>query len=179
VNMIETELSRAVREKDYDAMIRLGCTVTGGFKATTMPDVPKEKRPKVFVEAGVSVEHGRLTILVPTETKNEANTREHWSVKARRSKSAKGIIFRVLQPCHGLLTPFVTILANDGPLRVTLTRLGGREMDDDGLSRSQKAVRDAVAYLLLIDDRDQRVHWEYGQETGGASGVRIEIGDFR
>ena len=36
-----------------------------------------------------------------------------------------------------------------------------------------KATRDAVASLLLVDDRDARVQWRYEQEECDRIGIRI------
>jgi hypothetical protein len=38
-----------------------------------------------------------------------------------------------------------------------------------------KAVRDAVARRLGIDDGDPAVEWTYGQAPGGDEGIRIDV----
>ena len=50
-------------------------------------------------------------------------------------------------------------------LDVLLTRVAPRDLDDDNLRQSLKAVRDFVAeWLGLSNDRDPRVRWEYAQD---------------
>jgi hypothetical protein len=56
--------------------------------------------------------------------------------------------------------------------RVKITRIGPRSMDGDGLQASCKAVRDAVANLLGIDDALDV--WAYDQAKG-EYGVELEI----
>lgn len=67
---------------------------------------------------------------------------------------------------------------------VTFTRIGPRDLDDDGLAASFKAVRDATAAFLGVSDAPRGgVRWSYAQERGpkvprGVEpyyGVRIEI----
>jgi hypothetical protein len=49
------------------------------------------------------------------------------------------------------------------PLTVRLTRIAPRELDDDNLRASTKAVRDSVAKWLGVDDRSPLVWWLYGE----------------
>ena len=59
-----------------------------------------------------------------------------------------------------------------------MVRLGGRAMDGDNLAGAFKAVRDAVATFLGVDDADPRVKWSCRQRPGGqcrcALGVSAE-----
>jgi hypothetical protein len=50
------------------------------------------------------------------------------------------------------------------PLVVTITRFGPNRVDDDNLAAGCKAVRDAVARVLGIDDGDPQIAWLYKQE---------------
>ena len=134
----------------------------------------RQPRPKEFVGAGVAIFVNKIMIHIPTETKSEANQRG-WQGKAKRTKSARQIMYQTLWRHHGALTRFVEHFHGQGCLRVTFTRLGGRELDDDNLRSACKSVRDTVAALMLGDDRDPRFVWMYGQEPGGAVGVRVEI----
>lgn len=63
------------------------------------------------------------------------------------------------------------------PVEVVLTRIAPRELDDDNLARSFKAVRDQVAVHLGVDDRSKLVTWRYAQEKGKPReyAVRIEV----
>ena len=52
------------------------------------------------------------------------------------------------------------------PLKVTITRVAPGTLDDDNLVRSAKAIRDQLAELLGVDDRDARVSWAIEQVKG-------------
>ena len=72
--------------------------------------------------------------------------------------------------------------APPGPWRVTITRDGRGTMDDDGLAAAGKAVRDAVAAWLGVDDSPAApVAWHYCQRRakGYAVTVRVEAMDTR
>jgi len=64
-----------------------------------------------------------------------------------------------------------------GRLACTITRLGGREMDDDNLKPTGKWVRDTVALFLGVDDGPAGpIDWHYAQQPGGAWGVKVRLG---
>lgn len=74
------------------------------------------------------------------------------------------------------LAPFATKASMGIPIDVTLTRLGGRALDDDNLHAAMKYVRDTCALMMGFDDNaSSPLRWEYGQEPGGAVGVRVTI----
>jgi hypothetical protein len=56
------------------------------------------------------------------------------------------------------------LIAIDHGVTITITRRGGRRMDDDGLTISAKHVRDGVADWLGIDDGDKRLTWIVKQD---------------
>jgi hypothetical protein len=60
---------------------------------------------------------------------------------------------------------------------VRLTRISPRSLDSDNLESALKSVRDGVANVLGIDDRDPRVRYVVDQRKGehGESAVRIEL----
>jgi hypothetical protein len=71
---------------------------------------------------------------------------------------------------------FRKVIDDGGLLRCTLTRLGGRGMDDDNLQGTAKWCRDTVALFLGQDDGPAgSILWTYAQEPGGAYGVRITL----
>lgn len=81
------------------------------------------------------------------------NAREHWSVRHRRVKrERKAVGVALLRHRRPRL-----------PVVVTLTRRAPRALDDDNAIGSMKAVRDAVAAWLRVDDRDTRVTWHVEQ----------------
>lgn len=109
---------------------------------------------------------------IPLRTQSEANRRDHWAARHRRVKGQRDAVAL----CLGLYDrPSL-------PCVVRLTRLSPRELDDDNLRSSLKAIRDEVARWLClpvgsggqVDDRDPRVRWEYGQARAREYGVRIE-----
>lgn len=61
------------------------------------------------------------------------------------------------------------------PFVITLTRLGGKRLDSDNLARSMKAVQDAVAEWLGIDDGDERIEWKYEARPDWVMGCEIKI----
>jgi hypothetical protein len=112
-----------------------------------------------------------MTVSVPIpglRLVSEANQREHWSRKAARVKHQRAIVTLVLR---GTVAAQMMLVA---PLVVTITRIGPRRLDDDNATGSAKAVRDAIAAILGVDDRDDRVCWRVDQARG-PFGVQIAI----
>lgn len=115
-----------------------------------------------------------LAVTVPIATVSELNRRDHWAEKHRRSKQQRELTTLLLRSAKvdkkALCAPFV----------VTLTRIApGTIKDSDNLASSTKAVRDAVAAFLGVDDADVTgngsVRWVVLQEKGTQYGLRIEI----
>ncbi len=106
--------------------------------------------------------------------RSEANSRDHYMAKARRVKHQREIVTLILQSRLGLQPP-------KPPLRVTITRIAPRALDSDNLVSSAKAVRDAVATWLGIDDRDPCVEYHYAQEKErpGEYAVKIRFAPSR
>jgi hypothetical protein len=94
-------------------------------------------------------------VVLPIKTVSAANKREHWAVRAKRTKAERNVAF--------LMTPHMEL-----PVDVTLTRVSPRELDDDNLRPALKAIRDGVADRLGVNDRDPQVRWSYRQEKGPA-----------
>lgn len=104
---------------------------------------------------------------------NRTNGREHWAVKAKRTKTE-----RLAVVWHWPKGQLSEGLGEAEVALVTLTRIGPRRMDDDNAAASMKAVRDAVAKRLGVDDGDvSRLRFVYRQERGPfAVRVRVECG---
>jgi hypothetical protein len=105
-------------------------------------------------------------------TVSEANRHEHWRVRQKRAKAHRHAAWAAMS-----LAPKVTL---ERPLRVTLTRVGPRDLDSDNLPVSMKHVRDGIADALGIDDRDPRVSWHYAQARGPSPkhyAVRVVIAE--
>ena len=66
-------------------------------------------------------------------------------------------------------------LRSAGKVRVLLVRMSPRKLDDDNLRGAMKAVRDAIAAWVGIDDGSARWEWCYGQRKGPLA-VKIAIG---
>jgi hypothetical protein len=110
----------------------------------------------------------RVTVDPDIKTTSEANSREHFTQKAKRVQAQRDEVERALTLPAGEGLPWL------GPWCVRLTRRSPSELDDDNLARALKAIRDAVAAGLHIDDGSPLVGWAYAQEKGVA-GVRIEV----
>lgn len=50
--------------------------------------------------------------------------------------------------------------------QVTLVAVRQKRLDDDNLAGGFKALRDAIAESLGIDDGDERIEWIYRQQVG-------------
>lgn len=117
-----------------------------------------------------------LTVHVPVATVSELNRRDHWAERHRRSKQQKELttlLLRTARPSAPLVAPY----------RVKLVRIApGAIRDSDNLAAATKAVRDAVAAFLGVDDADVMgngdVRWSVAQERG-PYGLRVEIESCR
>lgn len=103
--------------------------------------------------------------------RSEANAGGRRRDKIARKAAVKDAVIHALIGLH--LPP-----ALPRPVRVVLTRVGGRPMDDDNLARAFKAVRDVVSRNLLeVDDGDRSaVRWVCRQRPGYSPAVVIVIG---
>lgn len=102
-------------------------------------------------------------IELPIRIESTPNRREHWSVKARRTKLERMAMIAV--PSHPL------------PCAVTITRIAPRALDTDNLAAGCKGIRDGIADRLGVKDNDPRVVWRYDQARGRAKeyAVRVSI----
>ena len=111
-----------------------------------------------------------IVIHLPIRTVSEANIREHWRVKCKRSKLQR-------ETARLAMYPYKRSMHLLPKIRVTLTRIGMRKLDDDNLARSMKAIRDGIADAIGIDDGSAKYVWQYAQERGepGEYAVRVTI----
>ncbi len=115
-----------------------------------------------------------LMFVFPLKTVSEANVRSHPQVRAKRVREQKEAtaMYAMGAGLHGL-----SVEAR--PLCITLTRMATKKLDSDNLAGSMKAVRDALAHVLRLDDGDDEAAiWEYGQEKSKARDeylVRVEV----
>lgn len=88
---------------------------------------------------------------------------------------------RVVSRCLGgatlkYLAAFADLAARGQTVTVTLTRLGGRALDDDNAVAAMKFVRDVVALMMGFDDSPRSpLRFVVAQQPGGACGVRVEL----
>lgn len=100
-----------------------------------------------------------LVVLVPVRIESNANKREHWTKRAKRSKAHRTATALMLQTC-GRKPPEL-------PVKVTLTRIAPRSLDTDNLAGGFKGLRDAVAEWLGADDKPgSGIEWAYAQCRG-------------
>lgn len=124
-----------------------------------------------------------MTVIVPIKLVNTENAREHHMAKARRVKAQRAAAALALRcavgPMSMTVSPGVRVNWVDKPripCTVTLTRIGPRVMDTDGVSSSCKAVRDEVAAWLGADDKPgSGITWRYEQRKGKAGEYACEI----
>lgn len=113
-----------------------------------------------------------LSVEVPIKTVSELNRREHWASRARRVKAQRAATMFALRCSREDPSDYKAALT----IRVLLVRIGPRRLDGDNLQGALKAVRDAVAEWIGVDDGDLAYDWVYAQETGRPASVRIHIG---
>lgn len=108
----------------------------------------------------------------PIRTVSEANksNREHWGSKSRRRiAQQQEVDVMLLNALRGRKVQL--------PCVVKLTRVGPKSLDSDNLASAFKAIRDAIARRLGVDDGDKRIKFEYDQIAIGFReyNIRVEI----
>lgn len=104
----------------------------------------------------------------PIHLKSSANLREHYFVRARRTAALRKLGYTLMMSAN---TPPPPPL----PVVVRLVRIARRTLDDDNLAHAFKPIRDGIADAYKVKDNDPRIRWEYAQEKGKTSAIRIEI----
>lgn len=110
---------------------------------------------------------------LPLTVRNESNLRSRWATRERAAEQRQ-----VVGMALGNAMREFGLRRENVRLAVRLLRLysgRGQAMDDDGLARAFKAVRDGVADALAIDDRNPRVVWVPDQQRSDVTAVRIEF----
>jgi hypothetical protein len=120
-----------------------------------------------------SSDETELVVPMPIKILSEANLRNGHMARWRRGKAQKQVVGFIL-PSH------LTSTHKTPPLVITLVRLigkGGQRLDDDNNVGGFKAVRDAVAACLGIDDGDKRLTWicEQRRDTPAVWGIEVRI----
>jgi hypothetical protein len=109
---------------------------------------------------------GVITFSIPVHTVSEANAREHWGKKARRTKQNRSL---------ARLMATSASIPKGKAYEITMVRIGKRILDTDNLAGSMKACRDGIADALGIDDGDRRILWVYGQAIGKVYEVKVQV----
>lgn len=134
--------------------------------------VAQPGRPELVAAAHVP---GSRVWVIGVEVPSLSNSRE-WRTRNRVAQAHRKAVSRALGAALPDLAPVAAHFHRGGTVRVALTRLGGRALDQhDNLPASLKYVLDGVCLMIGADDADPRLEVVHGQEPGGASGVRIEI----
>lgn len=117
--------------------------------------------------------------MIQVRTVSEANSRDHWSKKASRSRNARSTAkLNALAATHSTLgygCHASWLRRRYAKINVTLCRVSPRALDDDNLRSALKATRDGIADALGVDDRHPSVRWQYGQKTGRKNEYAVEI----
>lgn len=113
---------------------------------------------------------------VPIRVESVNRTRNcHWSKRHKETKAHQTAVFNSwLAYIPGSQRQRIKAAARDG-VKVTMTRVGHRQLDSDNLAGACKAVRDAVAHFLEIDDGDTKHQWAYRGEHGPEYAVVVRI----
>lgn len=101
-------------------------------------------------------------VTLPLKIESVANKREHWAVRAKRTKAHRkaAIMIPTTQPL---------------PVEVVLIRIAPRELDTDNLQSGLKALRDGIADRFGVKDNDPRIGWNYEQKRGKPREYAVEI----
>lgn len=82
--------------------------------------------------------------------------------KASQKQGGEGIV----EKPKGQRPRINRVHSGDVGVRVTLIAVRQKRLDDDNLAGGFKALRDAIAESLGIDDGDERIEWIYRQQVG-------------
>ena len=153
-------------------MARLKLTAAALKRLQGGKPAPKATRPPPALAAPSSAV--RLEVVVPLRLQSVLNGQVgHWAVRRRRVKAEREAVRAALWGSFG---PDGGRLFAGRPVRVTVTRLGGRPLDEAvNLPASAKAVEDEAADWVGMKDNDPRWSCRVAQEPGGPYGVRVTI----
>jgi len=110
----------------------------------------------------------KLTTTIDVQLISKANAREHRRVRDQRIIKEREATTFALHLADKLAT-----LSFEQGARVTLSRpYHETPLDDDNIRAAFKAVRDAVAEFLGVDDGEERLHFIYQQTKAVRTGVK-------
>jgi len=108
-----------------------------------------------------------ISFRFPCKTVSPLNKREHFRARTARVRDEKAAIAVYLARHRKPALPLV----------VRFTRTSAGRLDSDNLPGAFKAMRDELCRWLGIDDKTDRISWEYVQARGrqGEQVVGVEI----
>lgn len=130
--------------------------------------------PPELVEASAWRTLRGCDLRLPLHTASETNHRD-WRARSRRTKAARRAVSEAFGPRLGWVAPVADAYHAGRPVRVALTRLGGRRLDPTNLPAALKAVEDAIAAAMGADDGSPLWRVSHDQEPGGPYGVRVVL----
>lgn len=122
-------------------------------------------------EDGETREQPCLKWEAPLRLVTLSNAKGHWRTRHERAKTQRNYAAKMTNASRQCGARFP-----NPPYRITITRIGKRNLDSDNLQGSAKHIRDGIADALQISDGDESAAtWIVLQEKGDyAVRVRIE-----
>lgn len=102
-----------------------------------------------------------MIVEIPMKLVSEANVSEHWSKAHNRHRGQRNLV---------ILSLYENKVPKKLPVHITMTRVGGKKMDEDNLITAFKYVKDAVAEYFIPGkapgraDDSSELKWSYAQE---------------
>lgn len=130
---------------------------------------------EVWAPGHDGVDHHIGTVTIPIKTVSEANARDHWATRAKRTRTIRTTCALA---CGAPLAKYREGLAKGHVqrLHVRIVRVAPRELDGDNLQSATKGARDGIADALdLQSDRDPRVTWHYHQRKSSKGMYAVEV----
>jgi hypothetical protein len=112
-----------------------------------------------------------IEIYLPLRTRTPGNGRRHWAVDAKEAREQRNVSKLFVRGTSRVLPPF--------PVKVTLTRIGPRKMDQQNLGGALKHIIDGIADAYGVDDGDERWEFIFKQEKNKDYGVRVLIEEIQ
>jgi hypothetical protein len=155
----------AIRQAFEKGLIELPPEKAPGFVEKSTPKAKRTKPSSAI----------RLTMELGVECPSTANLRD-WRLRDKAARKQRLAVRRFFQDRPACLLPFVQAVAAGKLVTISLTRVGGRSLDNrDNLRMALKPVVDEVHVWFGLDDRSDTLIVEYAQEPGKLVGIRIEL----
>lgn len=145
----------------------LNSWVRDGLIAPSVAIVKPKRKPQTAVSS--ARHYWSITLRVPCRVCSDANRKDHWSVKRRRTEVQEQALEAAFRNADLNAWPIPL------PCVVTWVRVGKQKLDDDNLSNAFKACRDWLAKFIGVDDGDASVTWKCEQRVGSEPCVELRI----